>query len=378
MEELEALGLPKKQIQKVLVFTNKLRRRKVKGSYECGKGCAKLIQSILGSWNWKTASAAIKLLHILGDIVVKAQPVEIVVGNMIRRCLYYIRDEYIIIKNAKLSGVKDELELSQGLAQPALQNIFELEDDEEDFLEQYNEKGFNLKKLVLDDVRTLLEELDDTYRDIAAQAYDHIHSKEVIMTFGKSNTVNAFLIQAAEKIKFSVIVAESSPSFSGQITALKLSEAGIDTTLIPDSAIFAMMSRVNKVIVGTHAVMADGSLITLTGMHSLAQAAKYYSVPFVVCAGIYKLSPLYPLDKDNFTDLNSPGQILPFEEVDALCSKHNQDIDVQNPSFDYIPPELISLFLTNSHGGKDPSYIYRLLSEYYDMGDVTFNIDKFT
>jgi translation initiation factor eIF-2B subunit beta len=35
--------------------------------------------------------------------------------------------------------------------------------------------------------------------------------------------------------------------------ALELSNAGIETTVIPDSAVFAVMSRVNKVILGTHA-----------------------------------------------------------------------------------------------------------------------------
>lgn len=35
--------------------------------------------------------------------------------------------------------------------------------------------------------------------------------------------------------------------------ALELSKAGIETTVIPDSAVFAVMSRVNKVILGTHA-----------------------------------------------------------------------------------------------------------------------------
>ena len=35
--------------------------------------------------------------------------------------------------------------------------------------------------------------------------------------------------------------------------ALDLSQSGIDTTLVADSAIFAVMSRVNKVILGTRA-----------------------------------------------------------------------------------------------------------------------------
>jgi hypothetical protein len=41
--------------------------------------------------------------------------------------------------------------------------------------------------------------------------------------------------------------------YSGQEMAVELSKAGIETTVIPDSAVFAVMSRVNKVILGTHA-----------------------------------------------------------------------------------------------------------------------------
>lgn len=74
-----------------------------------------------------------------------------------------------------------------------------------------------------------------------------IHSNEVIMTFGRSQTVSEFLKAAARKRKFEVIVAESGPSLAGQQAALDLSAAGISTTLISDAAIFAMMARVNKV-----------------------------------------------------------------------------------------------------------------------------------
>ena len=45
-----------------------------------------------------------------------------------------------------------------------------------------------------------------------------------------------------------VIVAECAPSFLGQSLAVSLAEAKIPTTVITDSAVFAMMSRVNKVL----------------------------------------------------------------------------------------------------------------------------------
>ena len=41
---------------------------------------------------------------------------------------------------------------------------------------------------------------------------------------------------------------------------------------------------------------------------------------------------------------------------------------VPNPTLDYVPPELISLFITDT-GGHTPSYVYRLLAEYYTRED---------
>ena len=46
-----------------------------------------------------------------------------------------------------------------------------------------------------------------------------------------------------------MIVAESAPSYQGQELATKLAREGIETTVITDSAVFAIMSRVNKVCV---------------------------------------------------------------------------------------------------------------------------------
>lgn len=60
---------------------------------------------------------------------------------------------------------------------------------------------------------------------------------EVVMTFGRSRTVQEFLKAAARKRKFEVVVAESGTSLEGQQAALELSQAGISTTLITDAAV---------------------------------------------------------------------------------------------------------------------------------------------
>lgn len=76
---------------------------------------------------------------------------------------------------------------------------------------------------------------------------EHIHANEVILVFGYSRTVLHFLRRAAEKRAFEVVVTEGSPTYAGQAMAAELASLGIHATLIADSAVFAMMARVNKV-----------------------------------------------------------------------------------------------------------------------------------
>lgn len=49
--------------------------------------------------------------------------------------------------------------------------------------------------------------------NIAAQAAEHIHTKEIILTIGKSSTVQKFLKTAAKNRKFQVIVVEGAPEY---------------------------------------------------------------------------------------------------------------------------------------------------------------------
>ena len=79
------------------------------------------------------------------------------------------------------------------------------------------------------------------------QAGDHIHANEVILTFGMSKTTRLFLQEAAKKRDLQVVVAEGEPMYGVHQQDRKLAQAGINTTAIADSAIFAMMARVNKV-----------------------------------------------------------------------------------------------------------------------------------
>jgi len=50
------------------------------------------------------------------------------------------------------------------------------------------------------------------------------------------------------------------------------------------------------------------------------------------------------------------------------------NVEVSNPCFDYVPPHLVSLFVTDT-GGYTPSYVYRLLAEYYSREDYLLSAE---
>ncbi|KAF2153034.1 nagb/rpia/CoA transferase-like protein [Myriangium duriaei CBS 260.36] len=249
------------------------------------------------------------------------------------------------------------------------------------------ENKVDVKAEVIDGIKELIDELEVVDDQIAAYALDHIHSNEIILTHTSSQTIQRFLLTAARKRKFTVVFVEAYPNDheSTHDTIMRghkkaegdeeggddrwkaLTAMGITVIVIPDSAIFALMSRVNKVVLAPHSVLANGSLIAAAGAQIIAQAAKVHQIPVVVLSGVYKLSPVYPFDTEDLIEYGDPGKVVGFEEG-ALVS----NVDVINPIFDYVPAELVDLYITNL-GGHAPSYLYRIVADHYRVEDINLS-----
>ncbi|KAI9811638.1 MAG: GCD complex subunit gcd7 [Pycnora praestabilis] len=241
-----------------------------------------------------------------------------------------------------------------------------------------------LKPEIINGIEEIIDELDQVDEQIAGYALEHIHSNEIILTHSSSLTVQKFLLKAATKRKFTVVHAESFPNdhettYStivgtrhkeneadmGQASFQRtLTEAGITVILIPDSAVFALMSRVNKVILGTHAVLANGGLVAAAGSRTIAKAARVHRTPVVIVSGVYKLSPVYPFDFEALIEYGDASKVFEYQDGDLV-----DKVDVENPLFDYVPAELVDLYITNL-GGHAPSYLYRIVSDHYRVEDV--------
>ncbi|EFQ96744.1 translation initiation factor eIF-2B subunit beta [Nannizzia gypsea CBS 118893] len=259
----------------------------------------------------------------------------------------------------------------------------EMPSEEEDDPNGNGIKDF--KAEVLDGITEIVDELHQVDDQIAAYALEHIHSNEIILTYESSVSVQKFLLKAAARRKFTVIHVESYPNshkdshaaVTGTLTGDEeglatdsfqkpLIALGITVILIPDSAVFALMSRVNKVILGTHSVLANGGLVAAAGSRVVASAAKVHKTPVVVVSGIYKLSPVYPFDYEALIEYGDASAVADYMHSDIA-----EKVDVMNPLYDYVPPELVDLYITNV-GAHAPSYLYRIVSDHYRTEDITF------
>lgn len=130
----------------------------------------------------------------------------------------------------------------------------------------------------------MLGDIENIYDEITRQAPEHINQKDVILTFSESDLLVSFLKAAHTGVEdddqvtqgkdFEVLVCETAPTFKGHQTQKSLLEEGIDAKLITDSSIYALMSGVDKVIISTHAIMANGGLLAHAGAYQICLAAK--------------------------------------------------------------------------------------------------------
>ncbi|XP_073833184.1 eukaryotic translation initiation factor 2B subunit beta [Musca autumnalis] len=346
---------PLPQIQQLI---HDIKVSKVDGSFNITIKTLELFKQIITNAKWQHAEELMHIIRSQGQILQSALPQETVTSNVTRRLLKIIREEFDLLQ-AKVHHLADDSQATLSLHKLVTQT------SECDVSVDYGIPRAGLKEALLDHLEEIETELETSCESICAQAEQHIHSTEVILTLGHTRSVEHFLKRAIKKRQsLTIIIAECAPACRGHNLAASLASNNVEIIVIPDSAIFAMMSRVNKVIIGTHSVLANGGLRAACGAYTVALAAKHYSVPVIVLAPMYKLAPVHlcSYEQDAFNSLGCAEGVLPYDSSAARCAK------IYSPIFDYVPPELVTLFISNT-GGHAPSYVYRLLTELYHPED---------
>ncbi|MCY3623688.1 MAG: S-methyl-5-thioribose-1-phosphate isomerase [Gammaproteobacteria bacterium] len=143
-------------------------------------------------------------------------------------------------------------------------------------------------------------------------------------------------------IPFHVYVDETRPVLQGsRLTSWELTQAGIDHTLICDSAAAHLMADggIDLIIVGADRVTANGDTVNKIGTRSLAIVADYHGVPFYVAC------PSSTIDPATATGAEVVIEERPATEVVASIPAV-AGVKVRNPAFDVTPAELVTAYAT--------------------------------
>ncbi|XP_063717049.1 translation initiation factor eIF2B subunit beta-like [Symsagittifera roscoffensis] len=345
--------------KKVTDFTLKVTNDEFGSLFEVAEKTCKLVQSIILQLKWKSTDNLITYLRSTIQQVCGSEEHLVVTNACSVAC-------NVILRLIKIISIEDPTYLGS-TSEQFMSGLIKRQESKPSLSESSDttksQSKKELKETFIDCLEEYTAELENSCSNIASQSLDHIHHNEIILTIGYSKTVSEFLKEASQTRKFQVLVSEAAPSYKGHQMARELVDAGINTTLCADSNIFAVMSRVNKVLIGSRLILADGSIMSCAGALLVAQAAQHFSVPVICCGAFYKVTPKYLSSQDqNFSTLLSPQQSLPLKHISSLQTF------VANPAYDFVPASYLTL-LISSLGGHDPSYIFKLIFDLYPAID---------
>ena len=201
-----------------------------------------------------------------------------------------------------------------------------------------------------------LERLKQSKEKIALVGSKRVTGGSKVLTHCHSSTVTNMLRRAKEDGKtFEVVCTESRPVFQGRITAREMLEAGIETTMIVDSAVRYFMNKVDLVVVGADAITSEGNVINKIGTSMVALAAKEARTPFYVACELLK-----------FDSATVHGEYETIEErsPQEVWKGAPSGLNIRNPAFDVTRREFIHGIICEE-GVVSPESVSELISRKY-------------
>lgn len=162
-----------------------------------------------------------------------------------------------------------------------------------------------------------------------------------------------------------VFVDESRPLLQGsRLTAWELQRAGVPVTVLTDGMAASLMRKhgVDLCIVGADRIAANGDVANKIGTYSLAIAASYHDVPFVVAAPTSTMDPATPTGGEIVIEQREPDEVLCIGDVPTAPP----GVCAYNPAFDVTPAALVSAIVTDRGVHRPPYAFAESLGELVD------------
>jgi methylthioribose-1-phosphate isomerase len=166
-----------------------------------------------------------------------------------------------------------------------------------------------------------------------------------LATLGWGTALGVVYAKAAAGEPVRVFACEARPLLQGaRLTAWELTRAGIDVTLITDSAAASLLhsGRVHAVVVGADRIAANGDTANKVGTLSLALAARHAGVPFYVAAPSSTFDPATPSGDAIVIEERSGDEVRTWQGRPSAPD----GVRAWNPAFDVTPHEMIDGFIT--------------------------------
>ena len=186
-----------------------------------------------------------------------------------------------------------------------------------------------------------------------------------ILTQCFGETIIGTVMRAARKQNkdFKVFCAETRPYLQGaRLTSSSFAQKGFDTTVITDNMVAYSMERehIDVFTSAADSIARDGHIANKIGTFQIAILAKYFGIPYYV-TGVP--------DKDKHTkddiviEMRDPSQVLSYRDIPNTV----EGVKAIYPSFDVVPPHLISGVVTDKG-----VYVPYTLDHYFDSDVKVF------
>jgi ribose 1,5-bisphosphate isomerase len=202
----------------------------------------------------------------------------------------------------------------------------------------------------------ILHHFSESQRMIVEIGSRRVRDGNTILTHCHSSTVSATLVEAHRRgERFKVIVTETRPKFQGRITAKEMVEAGIDTTMIVDSAARHIMKEIDFVVVGSDAITSEGNVINKVGTSQVALAASEARVPFYVVSTLLKFDPV---------TIYGEYEAIEERETGEIWEVPPKGLKLRNPAFDVTRRDYIHGIITEE-GVISPHSVLEAVHRHY-------------
>uniref|UniRef100_A0A146M241 Translation initiation factor eIF2B subunit delta n=3 Tax=Lygus hesperus TaxID=30085 RepID=A0A146M241_LYGHE len=193
-----------------------------------------------------------------------------------------------------------------------------------------------------DDARKKLCEVIDTFIkeqiDVAGEAISlavaqKISNGDTIAIYGCSSLLLRILVESHNEGKdFEVVVVDGGPLYEGREMCRRLVSENIKCSYVLLPAFSYIVGQTTKVLLGAHALLANGCVMSRSGTAVVAMLAKAHNVPVIVCCETYKFCERVQADAFVHNELGPQDKVSSPPTISLM--------------YDMTPPTLVDAVAT--------------------------------